>query len=280
MYTVGLVELGGTELGYVSASGNSWKLVQLAARGRIPEHAFSNPKIGAIAIIGQSPEKAPLAEKALLRKKHVLVDFPPAQTVDWARKLEAIAAEKGVCIYSPNLMKTETGFQELKRLMDNSTSKMLSVTMTCRVDAKLRSLGFSMKLAQLLDVIEWVAGSRIKEIYGETSAKRSHSAALVALASFDTGLRVLLNMYSAPFRSTRLWVDVVFKDSVVHVEPYAQSIRVTPFQEKSMREVNWATSSLTATIEDFMAHISSEKQVLDLENLERMFGLARAVTVD
>ena len=83
--------------------------------------------------------------------------------------------------------------------------------------------------------MEWLGNSKIKDVCAEKSAKRSHAAALVALGAFENGLKAMLNMYSAPTsKRSRLWVDVVFKDSFVHVDPYAQSIRITSFQEESI----------------------------------------------
>jgi len=279
MLTIGLVQLDGRPFDYVPGSGDSWKLVQLIERGgRLPERAFSDPKVDALAFFGSSLKKLRFAEKALLHGKHALVDFPVSRTVEGARKVEAVAAGQDLHVYSPNLLKYEPGFQELKRISSNSTSKMLSVTVTCGVNAKLMNPKFSMKLAQLFDVMEWLGNSKIKDVCAEKSAKRSPAAALVALGSFENGLKAMLNMYSAPTSNRcRLWVDVVFKDSFVHVDPYAQSIRIARFQEESVRELNWATSALVSVVEDFVARISSGKQRLDLLNLERMLNLAGSV---
>ena len=137
MLTIGLVELDGRALDYVPGSGDGWKLVRLIARGgRLPERAFSDPKLDAVAFLGSSVKKFRFAEKALMHGKHALVDFPASRTVESARKLEAVAAGKDLHVYSPNLLKYEPGFQELKRISSNSTSKMLSVTMTCGVNCE------------------------------------------------------------------------------------------------------------------------------------------------
>jgi hypothetical protein len=88
----------------------------------------------------------------------------------------------------------------------------------------------------------------------------------------------MLNMYSAPAtKRSRLWVDVVFKDSFAHVDPYAQNIRITLFQNKPLKELNWATSALVSVIEDFVERINGGKQPLDVANLERILNLAESV---
>jgi predicted dehydrogenase len=244
----------------------------------LSERAISDSKLGALAILGPSPKKARLVEKALLRKKHVLVDFPAAQRVEEARKLAAIASGKELCIYSPNLLIAEPGLQELKHAASRSTGKLLSLTITCGLNAKLSSPNFTMKVAQLLDLAEWLGGAKFKDVCAEKSVKGSRAAALVALASFDNGIKAMLNMYSAPVMGHgRLWVDGVFEDSVVHVDPYAQSIRIAAFHDKSTKSVSWATASLIAAIEDFIDRINAEKEPLDLENLGRMLNLARMV---
>jgi len=272
------VELDGRTLDYVPSYGDGWKIVRLIAReGKPPERAFSDPKIDAIVFLGSSVNKLRFAEKALLHGKHTLVDFPASRIVESVRKFEAVAGGKDLRVYSPNLLKHEPGFQELKRISSNSASKMLSLTMTCGVNAKLMNPEFSMKLTQLFDLMEWLGNSKIKNICAVKSAKHS-AAALVALGSFENGLKAMLNLYSAPTsKRSRLWVDVVFKDSFVHVDPYAQSIRMMSFQKKSIMELNWATLALVAVIEDFISRINSGKQSLDLGNLERLLNLASSV---
>lgn len=279
MLTIGLVELDGRAFDYVPGSGDGWKLAQLIARGgRPPERAFSDPKLDAVAFLGSSVKKLRFAQKALLHGKHVLVDFPASWTVEGARLLESVAAGRGLCVYSPNLLKFEPGFQEFKRIGTDSTSKMLSVTMTCGVSSTLKNPEFSMKLAQLYDLLEWLGNSKLKDVCAEKSAKGSRSSALVALGSFENGLKLMLNLYSAPAsKRSRLWVDAVFKDSFVHVDPYAQSVRITSFQERPFRELNWATSAIVGLIEDFAAQVNGEKQTLDLAGLGRMLKLAGSV---
>ena len=279
MLTIGLVELDGQTLDYFPSSGDSWKLVRLIARGgRVPARAYADPKLDAVAFLGSNIKKLHFAERALLHGKHVLADFPASGTVESARKFEAIAIGKELHVYSPNLLKNEPGFQELKRVSCNPTSKMLSLTVTCGVSAKFKGHEFQMKLAQLFDVLEWLGNSKITDISVEKSTQRLPAAALVALGSFENGVKTLLNVYSIPAsKRSRLWVDVVFKDSFVHVDPYVQSIRIIRFQDKSIEELNWATSALVSLIEDFVSRIYSEREPLDLVNLERMLNLASSV---
>jgi predicted dehydrogenase len=278
MVTIGVAGFGAKELDYVPTSGDGWKLVRLAAKKRkVTTHALSDARLDAVALFDPNREKARLAEKALLSKKHVLIDFPATDVVEKARKLQAIASERNLCLDSPNLLRTEPGFQELKRMIAGSSNKMFSLTVGCGVGVRDMSHEFSMKLAQLLDLMEWLSSSKIKDVSGERSTKHAPTAALVALISYDNEVKGMLNMYSAPtVEHVRLWVDVVFEDSVVHVDPYAQSVRIAPFRGKSS-DVNWATESLVTAIEIFVAHINGEPKPLDLQNLERMLNIARVL---
>jgi predicted dehydrogenase len=283
MMTIGLIEVGGERLDYMPVSADGWKLVHLAAKSRRQlERALSNPKLDAVAILGPSPKKTRLAEKALVNKKDVLVDFPAAATFQKAAKLNKIATRVEQRIYSPNLLRTESGLHELKRIIAHSASTLLSLTVTCGVEAEQGKPEFSMKTAQVLDALEWLGDSRMREVSTEKSAVRSSATALVTLGSFDNGLKAMLNMYSAPPRGnhSRLWIDAVFGDSVVHVDPSAQSIGIASFRNESIKNVNWAAPSLITAIEDFISCMKAEKQPLDLENLQRILKLADMVVGD
>jgi predicted dehydrogenase len=283
MMTIGLIEVGGERLDYVPVTADGWKLVHLPAKNRRQlERALSNPNLDAVAILGLSPEKTRLAEKALVNKKHVFVDFPAAEAFQRAAKLNKIATRAEQRIYSTNLLRIEPGLHELKRIITDSASKLLSLTVTCGAKAKLFGPEFPMRTAQVLDAIEWLGGSTFREVSTERSAVKSSAAALVTLVSFDNGLKAMLNMYSAPARGnhSRLWIDAVFADSVVHVDPLAQSIEIASFRNESVKNVNWATPSLIAAVEDFISCMKGEKQPLDLENLKRMLKLADMVVGD
>jgi predicted dehydrogenase len=282
MMTIGLIEVGGQRLDYVPVTADGWRLVQLASKNRRQlERALSSPKLNAVAILGSSPEKTRLAEQALVNKKHVLVDFPVAEAFQKAAKLNKIATRVERCIYSPNLLRTEPGLQELKRIITHSASKLLSLTVTCGVKARPGGPEFSMRTAQILDAIEWLGDSALREVSNERSAVSSSAAALVALVSFDNELKAMLNMYSAPARGNhhRLWIDAVFADSVVHLDPRAQSIKIASFRNESVNNVNWATQPLLTTIEDFISCMKAENLQLDSENLQRMLKLTGMVVI-
>ena len=280
MMTIGLIEVGDERVDYMPNTVHGSKLVQLVQKNqRQLERAISNPKLDAVAIFGLSPRKKSLAEKVLREKKHVFVDFPVAEAFQKAAKLGRTATKEGQRIYSPNLLRTEPGLKELKRNIQNSSSKLLSLTVTCGVKAKPGGSAFRMKAVQVLDVLEWLADSRLREVATQRTTIRSSAAALVTLASFDSGVTVMLNMYSTPARSNhpRLWIDAVFTDSVVQVNPHAQSIRVTLFQNESVESRNWATPSLVEAIEEFISCMKSDLRPLELENLKRIFKLADMV---
>jgi hypothetical protein len=281
MFTVGLVELG-KRLDYVPLTADGWRFVRLASKrkhGKISDNVFSDPELNAIAILGHGPEKFRLARKALMKKKHLLVDFPAAETVEKARLLSDEAIRNSTCIYSPNLLKTEPSLKELKWRTNDSTGRLLSLTVTCGFDAKRNSREFLMQVAQLLDAIEWLVDSKFAEVYCEKSIVRSSVSALVTLASFDNGVKAMLNIYSVGenANNTGLWVDSVCEDCVLRADPNGQSIRITSFHGERLMSVNWSIPSIVEAFESIGMRIDKARQPLELENLQRMLGMAEEI---
>ena len=199
MFKVGLVELG-KRLDYVPLTADGWRFVRLVSKrkhGKMSDNVFSDSDLKAIAILGHGPEKFRLARKALMKRKHLLVDFPAAGTVEKARLLSDEAIRNNTLLYSPNLLKAEPRAERsLSGESDDSTGRLLSLTVTCGFDAKRNSPEFLMLVAQLLDGIEWVVDAKFTEVYCEKSVIRSSVSALVVLASFDNGVKAMLNIYS------------------------------------------------------------------------------------
>lgn len=281
MFTVGLVELG-RRLDYVPLTADGWRFVRLASkrkRGKIPDNLFSNPELNAIAILGHGPEKFRLAQKALMKGKHLLVDFPAAGTVEKARLLSEEAIRNNTWIYSPNLLKTEPSLKELKRRTKDSTGRLLSLTVTCGFEAKRNNPEFLMLVARLLDAVEWLVDSKFREVYCEKSIVRSSVSALVALASFDNGVKAMLNIYSVGeiANHTGLWADSVCEDCVLRADPNGQSIRITSFRGERLMPVDWSIPSVVEAVENMGMRIDKAKQPLDLENLQRMLDMAEGI---
>jgi len=277
MRTIGLFKLPGSTPDHEPSRGRDWRLIALPAKGarRGPsERAIADSRLDAIAILGLGLRKTLYAEKALLSGKHVLVDFPLGHDFGEISRLEKIAEDRELCIYSPNLLRTESGIQELKRMASGSSGKILSLTITCGLNTRFESSEWSMKLIQFLDLSEWIVGSKCVEAYGRKSTNHPSSVALVVTLSFDSGVKTLLNLYSAPKNPMRLWIDGIFEHSVAHVDPYAQTVRLSRFSDNTGETVNWAPSPLSIAIEDFVAHIRSEKRISLSDDLERIFTLA------
>jgi predicted dehydrogenase len=277
LITIGLIELSNEKLGPIPATADGFRIVPLTSRRRELERSLSDPRLDAVAILGLDPRRDLFAEKALLKGKHVLIDFPVADTFQRATRIHRIATETKKRVYSANLLRTEPGLQELKKKAANSSGKLLSLTVTCGVNTEGRLSEFAMKTAQVLDAMEWLGDSALVDLATERTAAGS-TRALVTLASFDNGLKTMLNMYSTPAGSddSRLWVDAVFEDSVIHVNPREQSISVASFRNHSVHKLNWATPSLIGAIENFLSCMKTEMQPMDLGNLQRLLKLANS----
>jgi len=281
MFKVGLVELG-KRLDYVPLTADGWRFVRLVSKrkhGKMSDNVFSDSDLKAIAILGHGPEKFRLARKALMKRKHLLVDFPAAGTVEKARLLSDEAIRNNTLLYSPNLLKAEPSLKELKRRINDSTGRLLSLTVTCGFDAKLNSPEFLMLVAQLLDGIEWLVDAKFTEVYCEKSVIRSSVSALVVLASFDNGVKAMLNIYSVGENANHagLWVDGVCENCVLRADPNGQSIRVISFRGERLMSVNWSNPSIVEAVENLGMHIDKARQPLELENLQRILDMAEGL---
>jgi len=279
LLTIGLIDLHKTRLDYVPTGLDGWKLVQLAHESQDRfERSLRNSTLDAVAIIGSSTKKALLAKKALLQSKPVLVDFPAAESPQIMTELRKIAAKAGQHIYSPNLLRNEQGLEELKLRITQSAGKLLSLTITYGASIKPNKPELTMTTVQVLDTIEWLCESRLDELITEKTSNAS-SAALVMLASLDNGVKALLNICSAGMgdHADRFWIDAVFSNAILHVDPRAQSVRIAPFRNRTVKTINWGTPSLVIAIESFTRFVREETLSLGLENTDRIFNLARKV---
>jgi predicted dehydrogenase len=237
--------------------------------GRVVNHS----KLDAIAIIGLGLRKTWYTEKALSLGKHVLVDFPMTHDIKKMSRLWQIAEERELCFYSPNLLRTESAIQELKRIASSLSHNVLSFTITCGMNTSFRRSDCAMKLMQLLDLLEWITESKCLEINGMMSTNHHSARAFVVTFSLEGGVRGLVNLYSAAVKSSpRLWIDGIFEGSLVHVDPYAQAVRVSWLGGKASKSLNWAPSSMSIALGDFVACIGAGRSSIP-DKMERIFGL-------
>lgn len=276
MMTIGLIAL---EKGYQTEpreiSGN-WKLVQLARKA--PRNVLSELKAGArkldaIAVVGCHLAKARYGREALSLGKHVMVDFPAGQTSEETRRLKELARSKDLQLYSPNLLKTEPGMNELKQLVEDPSSKLLSLTMNCNFATKGKE-AYSMKLAQILDLVEWIAGAKCTEAWARGSTQTVSTAAHVILTSHDNGVKTLLNLRSNSMIDVSTFrADCIFENLIVRLNPWAQSILVESFGGTPVTRVNWAVHTLQNALTNFRSLINGGSEDLRLEDSDRILRL-------
>ena len=280
MLTIGLIRLPGVILGHELTRGRDWKLISVPAKGamrRPLERAITDSRLNAIAIIGLGVKKTRYAEKALSSGKHVLVEFPLSHESKEMSRLQKIAEKRELCLYSPNLLRTESSIQELKRTTSSPSAKLLSLTIVCGMNTRFERSDCTMKLVQLLDLLEWVTGSKCMEANGEKSTNHPSSVAFVVTFSLESGVKGLVNLYSAPSKSqVRLWIDGIFEDSLAHIDPYAQAVRLSRFSDNFGKSVNWAPSSVSIALEDFVACIGGERRPSVRDKMEKLLNLAHS----
>jgi hypothetical protein len=234
--------------------------------------------VEAIAIVGTDIRKTSYARKALSLGKHVLVDFPPGLECNELLRLQELAARNDLCFYSPNLLKAKAGVHELKNMASDTSSKLLSLTLNYNITGMTNQTEKSMKLAQILDLAEWIAGSQCVEIRGEKSCQTPFATAQVVLISHENGVKTLLNIRSTHvMKIPAFWIDGIFENSIVHLSPLAQSILVEPVSNTSVTRVNWGASILEQALKEFQIMVKEGPRDCHLENLQRTVALAREV---
>ena len=278
MLTIGIIELDDrceVDLARIDAG---WNIVQLTSKSLRSRPLKAQPMLGelnAIAILGTHPAKFRYAREALSLSKHVMVDFPPGGTPNEVLLLRELAERKGVRFHSPNLLKTEPGMREFRRTVDDPSSKLLSLTVSCNLTARGEVARLT-KLMQMLDLVEWMAGAKSVESRAQKSARVAGASAQVILLTHENGVKSLLNLRSTHSSSfPTFWVDGIFDNSIVHLNPHGQSILVGRSDANGIRRVNWAEPALKYALRDFMSLIGNESARSDLTNFERIFQLAR-----
>jgi predicted dehydrogenase len=275
MLTIGLILLDADAHLESLIHGSSWKAVKVFQNGvrKPPQKLFHEARYDAFAIVGSYPEKVHYAKKALSLGKHVLVDFPAGKGFGEVSELHDLATTSGLCFFSPNLMRSEPGFQVLKDKID-SPSKLLSVTVTWRLNSTITKPSYRMRLVQLIDLVEWIADSRYSEALSRRSKERSTSASIFLL-SLHNGVKALINIYWTTAKAhSRMWMDAILEDSVMHIAPYAQSLKVEHFKNSTCKEIGWAPSPLSFTLDDFASMIK-RKKASEVNDLERLIKISQ-----
>jgi hypothetical protein len=241
---------------------------------------LADPKYDAIAVVGSNLKKTQYAKEALLSGKHVLIDFPAGHKLEEIHQLYDIATEKQLCLFSPNLMKTELGLSELRQTANSGTSRLLSLTITYAVPVPQGAKQFLAKLMQLLDLAEWLTNSRQTEMLSHVAMAGKSPQACIALLSMENGVKALVNLYSISSSSKEsFWVDGVFEDLVIRANPYVQSLKLSHSDHSPDQHIECGQSSLDFALADFFIQIS-QKEILDIEHTKRMFELAGRVVKD
>ena len=279
MLTIGLIALEkGCQTEPSEINGN-WKLVQLARKGSrsvASELKAGAKKLDAVAVVGCHPAKARFAREALSLGKHVMVDFPAGKTSEETRRLKELARSKDLQLYSPNLLKTEPGVNELKQLVEDPSSKLLSLTINCNFATKGKE-AYSMKLAQMLDLVEWIAGAKCAEAWARGSTRTVSAAAHVILTSHENGVKTLLNLRSNSMIGVSTFrADCILENLIVHLNPWAQSVLLERFGGTSVARVNWAVHTLQKALTNFQSLIDGGAKDLRLDDdSDRILGLTR-----
>ncbi len=261
-----------TELSTIIDAG---KIIEVHPSVGVAQLKSRLTKSGAFAIIGAGPKKADFAREALLLRKHVLSDFPAGLTWSEVARLKQISASKGVLFYSPNLLRFEAGINELSQMVDRGASKLLSVTISCDLAGRGEQTQLLMKFAQIIDMIEWLVGSKCVDVRQEKSHRVGSATARVVLMSHQNDVKTLLNLRCGASRNSSLWIDCIFNDSIVHVDPKSQSVRLVSSSNASHSEVNWTVQPLSKAIGAFkmmMRHGSGES---DFNSQRRLIQLTR-----
>ena len=258
-------------------SDGKWEAVQLFNKGANMKMFKAQPRteaLDAFAILGADESKVRYVREAFSLGKHVMADFPAGRNQQEVLKLRDLACSSCLRFHSPNLLKSEPGMAEFKRKAEDPTSKLASLTVSCSMSARGKN-AFWMKLTQLVDWVEWMAGTKCVELRSQKSAKTGSNFAQVVLLTHENGVKTLLNVHSAAeVDYPRLWVDAIFDTSIMHLEPTAQTVLVDRFGGSTGR-VNWAEPAVNRALNEFVSLIESGSDRSELSGSDRVIELSR-----
>jgi len=253
---------------------DDWKIIKVSPSVAVSQFKAKLKKCGAFVIVGIGSKKADFAREALSLGKHVLSDFPAGLTWTEVARLKEISASNGVRFCSPNLLRFEPGMNELRQMVGGVSSRLLSFTISYGLAGRVEQTRFLMKFAQILDLAEWLVGSKCADVRQETSGTLLSANARVVLMSHENGVKTLLNLRCGSSRNCSLWIDGIFEDSIIHVDPRAQSVRLGSSRNASSSEVDWAVSPLSRAMGAFKMMIDGGSEEPDFSSQRRLIELA------
>lgn len=152
------------------------------------EEVFNNNEIDVVIITTTSKTHAPLATKALLAGKHVILEKPMALSLEDGKKLYELSKEKNIVLLICHQLRYRPLFQKIKELLDEGVlGKPYLGAVSIRIhrsDEYYRSapwrgtwdLDGGMLINQgihLIDLLQWFLGD-IRSVYGEIGKAKMH----------------------------------------------------------------------------------------------------------
>jgi len=274
MMTIGLMALEGDVRTETSTITNDWEISRLHPNVGVPQFKVKLKRCEAFAFIGASLKKAKLTRIALSLGKHVLNDFPPAATWNEVERLKEISISNHVYFYTPNLLQFRTGMNALREMVDRKTSQLLSLTISCGFGGRADKTYSLMKFAQIIDLAEWLVGSKCANVSQEKSERNSAANARILLISHENDVKTLLNLCFGPRLRDSLWIDAIFTDSIIHLDPNSQNLRFAVSRGVSS-EVDWSAPPLSRAMNEFKMIIGGSSEMTNFSTQRRLLELTR-----
>ena len=253
----------------VPYKGKNWDLIHvIRIRPTQSLRSISDPTSDATAILGEDPRKWRRVKEGLLLGKNVLVDTPVASDIRHLLELHSLAIKRKLRIESVNLICAEHSVQYLKEFISKHT--LLSMTISSSV-LPVSNEFHLMKLAQIIDASEWLAGSSCERAAGETAVPKLN--ACVTLLVMRNGVKLLINTYRKLGGSRDLQIDAIFEDAIATINPYAQSVTVSHFGG-TVSHLGWRPTQLPSLLDEFSKRTSMGSPS-NLRKQRRIIELAR-----
>ena len=199
-----LAELRGVEL--VAVADPDTQARELVAKARrIPAYAsytdlMDSERLDAVVVAVPTVSHFEVAQEAISRGIHTLVEKPLAPTVAEATKLVELAAEAGIIATVGHIERYNPAVLKLKEFLDAGTLGsvfQLRAIRTGPLPARVKDVGVVVDLAtHELDVIRYLVGQPVESVYAECAQQihSGHEDLATGLLRFADGTIALLDV--------------------------------------------------------------------------------------
>lgn len=210
--------------------------------------------VDAVTVAAPTDHHFELAQLALERGVHVLVEKPVCRTVNEARRLHELAQEHGCTVQVGHIERFNPAVQELYKIIEEQRIIAIEVRRTGPFDPRVRDLDVIQDMmVHDIDIVRYLLGTEVKEIaaYGRRVKSDAFADHAVCTATMENG--VIVTFIASRVTEQKLRVmNITCEDAYI--------------------EMDYMERRLALTRDTRLHYDSNGKQARKLENVgERIF---------